>query len=384
MRFRVERERLAEVVSWGTRCASATPDLDRALLRLSAGELAVASFDGESSARATTPVEVSDDAEVSDGAEVSGEAGSQGSALVPAELLVEITKALPEQVIDVELTPGVLWLRCGAGRFGLPTTPVEDYPRLPVLPAPAGTVDAAVFGAAVAQVAVAASREEALPILTSVRVAIDGERITLLASDRYRAARREVTWQPVDPKRSTEVLVPGRALLAAAEAFADVPGALTVTVDEDAFDGGTIGFAAGSRQLTVRLLLGTFPQVGRLFEVAHPVAATVSVAELTEVVERVGLFGDRTSPVLLRLGPGTLTVETRGAHGAQAGEEIEAEFVGEPTTLAFNESYLLDGLRGIGGPNVRLSFLDPLKPVAFRAVDAADSAYVLQPVRVDG
>ncbi|TQS43608.1 DNA polymerase III subunit beta [Cryptosporangium phraense] len=430
MRFWVKRESLAEAVTWGTRCAAThptNPALGGALLELASGELTITSFDGESSARMGVAVETAEDD------------GPDGSALVSARLLVEITKALPDQAIDVELADGVLRLRCGGGRFGLPTMPVEDYPRPPVLSAPTGTVDAALFGTAVAQVAVAASREESLPILTSVRLAVAGGRMSLLASDRYRAARRELAWEPVDPKREGEFLVPARALLDAARAFAQVPETLTVVVDEDVFEGGTIGFTAAGRQLSTRLLEGTFPAVGRLFEVPRPTTATVSVGALTEVVKRVALFADRTTPVSIRLTPippnpsapapptgsagtaaapasagpdaapasagpeatpasvgpgpapgpvgpragGSATVEARGARDAEASEAIEADFTGQDVTLAFNETYLLDGLRSVGSPRVTLSFDDPLKPVMLTpAGEPAGADYVLQPVRV--
>ncbi|MFI5955153.1 DNA polymerase III subunit beta [Cryptosporangium sp. NPDC051539] len=418
MRFWVKRESLAEAVTWGTRCAAvhpARPHLGGALLELAGGELTVTSFDGESSARVVVPVETADagtaDAGTAGAGTAGGESGAAGCALVSARLLVEITKALPDQAIDVELTGGVLRLRCGGGRFGLPTMPVEDYARPPVLSAPTGTVDATLFGAAVAQVAAAASREESLPILTSVRVAVGGDRMSLLASDRYRAARRELTWQPVDPKREGEFLVPARPLLDAARAFAPVPDTLAVVVDEGVFDGGTIGFTAAGRQLTTRLLEGTFPPMGRLFDAPRPTVATMPVAELTEVVKRVALFADRTSPVLLRLAPGSaagsalgsapgsargsaagsvkgsasgsVTVEARGAQDAEASEAIDAEFTGAPVTLAFNEAYLLDGLRAVGASRVTLSFDDPLKPVMLSPAGGAEAAYVLQPVRVD-
>ncbi|GAA0247395.1 DNA polymerase III subunit beta [Cryptosporangium japonicum] len=369
MRFRVKRELLTEAVTWGTRCAVArpvTPALGGALLSLTGGEFTVASLDGESSARITVAVE----------------AGVDGAALVSARLLVEITKALPDQAIDVELTAGVLRLRCGAGRFGLPTMPAEEYPRRPELRSSTGTVDPAVFGAAVAQVAVAASREESLPILTCVRVAVEGSRMTLLASDRYRVSRCELPWQPADPKRTGEYLVAARPLLEAARAFAPIPAELAIVVDDDAFGGGTIGFTAAGRQLTARLFEGTFPPMGRLIDAPRPAAVTASAAELTEVVKRVALFADRLTPVVLRLEPGALTVEARGAQDAEASETIEADYTGRPTTLAFNETYLLDGLRAVGGPAVTLSFDDPHKPVSLSPRGASGSAYVLQPVRV--
>jgi len=74
--------------------------------------------------------------------------------------------------------------------------PVDDYPTLPSAPEPTGTIQGDVFTQAVAQVAIAADRGDTLPILTGVRMEIEGDKITLLATDRYRLAMRELTWKP--------------------------------------------------------------------------------------------------------------------------------------------------------------------------------------------
>jgi DNA polymerase-3 subunit beta len=259
--------------------------------------------------------------------------------------------------------------------------PVEDYPRLPELPPVAGGVDATTFGTAVTQVATAFSREESLPILTGVRVAVEGEKMTLLSSDRYRAAQRELHWQPADPKLEAEFLVPGRALVDAAKAFAHAPGDLELALDQDVLSGGTLGFRSAGRQLTTRLLDGTYPPIERLFGVEHPVDVTVPVATLTEVVKRVALFAERTSPIVVQLDNSGLTVEAHGARDAEASERIEAGYTGEPTTLAFNEAYLLDGLAVLHSADVTISFVAPLKPVALKP-SGGGFAYLLQPVRV--
>lgn len=373
MRFRVRRELLADAVAWGSRNVSprpTAPALAGALLEVSGGSLTISSVDHESSSRASVDVE-------------GDEADGVGRALVSGRLLTEITKALPDQPIDVHLADTGLELRSANGRFKLPTMPVEDYPRLPALPAVVGTIDAARLHAAVGQVAAAVSRDESLPVLTGIRIEIVGAAMTLLASDRYRAARRELRWQPNDPNLKTELLLPGRTLVDAAKAFAHQGGELDLALDQDVLAGGTVGLRAGGRALTARLLDGTYPPIGTLFGVAHPLRAEVCVAALIEVVKRVALFAERTTPILLSLDSDGITVEAHGGQDAEASERVEAGYAGKPVTLAFNEAYLLDGLTAMAGPTVALSYLDPLKPVALKPSDDPDFAYLLQPIRVN-
>ena len=145
--------------------------------------------------------------------------GTTGQALVSGRLLAEITRSLPPHPVDVALDGARLTISCASARFTLPTMPVEDYPRLPDMPATAGTVDGTLFATAVAQAAVAAGRDDTLPMLTGVRVEIVGDKLTLAATDRYRLAVRELEWQPTSDL-DVQVLVPARALADAAKSLA--------------------------------------------------------------------------------------------------------------------------------------------------------------------
>src|SRR5256885_1863271 len=183
MKFRVERDALADAVAWTAKSLPSRPSvpvLAGVLLRVSAGKLTVSGFDYEVSSQVST--EVQSDAD--------------GAALVSGRLLAEITKALPAKPVEVAAVGSHLELVCGSARFTLPTMPVEDYPTLPEMPSTAGTVEAAEFAGAVAQVAVAAGRDDTLPLLTGVRMELEGSTMTLLATDRYRLAIKELEWRP--------------------------------------------------------------------------------------------------------------------------------------------------------------------------------------------
>ena len=149
---------------------------------------------------------------------------------------------------------------CGSGRFTLPTMPVEDYPPLPAMPEVAGTVDGASSSPqAVAQVAVAAGRDDTLPMLTGIRVEIDGARLTLAATDRYRLAVRELAWRaggrrrcpPRCSSRPARWPRPPRRSAGAGQVELALSGAAT----------GMIGFAGGGRRTTTRLLDARVPAV---------------------------------------------------------------------------------------------------------------------------
>ncbi|MGW5670587.1 DNA polymerase III subunit beta [Micromonospora sp. NPDC003776] len=375
MKFRVERDALAEAVAWTAKSLPnrpSVPVLAGVMLRVTDGNLQVSGFDYEVSSQVT--VEVQGDAD--------------GAALVSGRLLAEITKALPAKPVDIAAVGSHLELVCGSARFTLPTMPVEDYPALPEMPESAGTVDAAAFAAAVAQVAVAAGRDETLPMMTGVRIELSGSTMAMLATDRYRLALREMEWNPDDPEISLNALVPARTLHDTAKALGPLGGQVTMALSQGAAGEGMIGFSGGTRRTTSRLLDGAnYPPVRSLFPATHNAEARVPVATLIEVVKRVALVAERTTPVLLSFSADGLVVEAGGTEEARASEAMEATFSGDPLTIGFNPQYLIDGLANLGAQYALLSFVDAFKPAVISPAGEDGEVipgyrYLIMPIRV--
>ena len=237
---------------------------------------------------------------------------------------------------------------CGAARFTLPTMPVEDYPRLPSMPTTAGTVDSATFATAVSQVAVAAGRDDTLPMLTGVRLEIDGPRITLAATDRYRLAVRELDWTPENPSAEpAQVLVPARTLSDAAKSLSH-SSTMTLALSAGGAGEGIIGFAGSTNgrasRATTRLLDATFPAYRSLLPNEWSSTAEITVAPLVEAVRRVALVADRNTPVRLEFSPTGCrcrpAATTRDARRRTSRSASTASAI----TTAFNPQFLLDGL----------------------------------------
>jgi len=376
MKFRVERDALADAVAWTAKSLPSRPSvpvLAGVLLRVSDNRLQVSGFDYEVSSQVTVEVQ----------------ADADGAALVSGRLLAEITKSLRALPIDVAAVGSHVELTCGSARFTLPTMPVEDYPALPDMPATAGTVDAAAFASAVGQVAIAAGRDDTLPVLTGVRLELSGTTLTMLATDRYRLAIRDLACRPHDPESNFAALVPARTLNDTAKTLGPLGGTVTVALSRGGIGEGMIGFAAGTRRTTSRLLDGEFPKVRALLPDTHNAQARVPVSALNEVVKRVALVAERATPVRLSFGDDGLVVEAGGTEDARASEAMDCEYTGEPMTIAFNHQYLLDGLAALDGPVAVLSFTDPKKPaiIAPAGEDGQVSSsyrYLIMPVRIGG
>jgi DNA polymerase-3 subunit beta len=374
MKFRVERDALADAVAWTAKSLPSRPSvpvLAGVMLRVSDGRLTVSGFDYEVSSQVSTEVQ----------------ADADGAALVSGRLLAEITKALPAKPVDVAAVGSHLELVCGSARFTLPTMPVEDYPTLPEMPGTAGTVEAGVFAAAVSQVALAAGRDDTLPLLTGVRIELEGSTMTLLATDRYRLAIKELQWRPDTPEASLQALVPAKTLADTAKTLGPLGGDVTVALSRGGVGEGMIGFVGGTRRTTSRLLDGDFPKVRNLLPDHHNAQARVQVSALVEVVRRVALVAERTTPVRLSFSEDGLVVEAGGTEDARASEAMECGYEGEPMQVAFNPGYLLDGLAALDGPVAVLSLTEPRKPAVLSAAGEdgeiiSGYRYLIMPIRI--
>ncbi len=387
LRFRLVREDFADAVAWVARSLPsrpAVPVLAGVLITGTDAGLTIAGFDYDVSAEVTVPAEIA----------------SNGTVLVSGRLLSEITRALPAKPVDVSVDGNRVLLTCGSAKFSLPAMPVEDYPALPSLPEETGLVAAEVFTEAVSQVAVAAGRDDTLPMLTGIRVEISGDTIVLAATDRFRLAVRELTWSTSSPGVQAAVLVPARTLAEAAKAVtsgSDVHLALGsgATVGEERL----LGIRSAGKRSTTRLLDAEFPKFRQLLPAEHTALATVGITELTDAIKRVALVADRGAQVRMEFTEGMLHLSA-GADGVgMAEEDLQIEFVGEPLTIAFNPTYLTDGLGSLHAERVTFGFTTASKPAVLRPADDGpldaggagpfpavdtDYVYLLMPVRLPG
>ncbi len=376
VKIRVERDVLAEAVAWAARSLPARPPapvLAGLLLKAEEGQLSLSGFDYEVSARVSVEAEVDE----------------EGTVLVSGRLLADICRALPNRPVEIS-TDGVrATVVCGSSRFTLHTLPVEEYPTLPQMPNATGTVPGEVFASAAAQVAIAAGRDDTLPVLTGVRIEIEGDTVTLASTDRYRFAVREFLWKPENPEASAVALVPAKTLLDTAKALTSGDSVILALSGSGSGE-GLIGFEGAGRRTTTRLLEGDLPKYRTLFPTEFNSVAVIETAPFVEAVKRVALVAERNTPVRLSFEQGVLILEAGSSDDAQAVERVDAHLEGDDISIAFNPTFLLDGLSAIDSPVAQLSFTTSTKPALLSgkpAVDAeADEAYkyLIMPVRLSG
>jgi DNA polymerase-3 subunit beta len=378
VRFHVNRDVFSEAVSFVVKLLpqrNPQPILAGVLIEASDAGLSLAAFDYEASARTTIEATVDD----------------AGTILVHGRLLSEIASRLPNAPIQVEVDEdGGIVLSCGSARFTLASMPVQEYPAIPEVTGDSGLVPAEDFATAIAQVAFAASRDDVTPVLTGVQLEVSGTALSLVATDRYRVALREIPWDggAAASDESTAALVPARTLTEVGKTFShsgDISIAFSGSGDRE-----IIAFTAGNKTVTSLLIKGNFPPVRRLFPEATEHHAVVNTAELAEAVRRVSLVLDRSAPLRFTFTTDSVSMDASGTEQARASESVDANLVGEDVTLGLNPQYLLESLGAVKSEFVRITFTssdnaNKLSPVLITPQTSVDRAgadsfkYLLQP-----
>ncbi|HYP73116.1 MAG TPA: DNA polymerase III subunit beta, partial [Microbacterium sp.] len=309
MKFHVNRDVFSEAVSFVVKLLpqrNPQPILAGVLIEASEEGLSLAAFDYEASARTTIEATVDE----------------PGTILVHGRLLSEIASRLPNAPIQIAVgeDDGIV-LTCGSARFTLASMPVQEYPAIPEVSGESGLVPAEEFATAIAQVAFAASRDDVTPVLTGVQLEVSGTTLSLVATDRYRVALRDVSWDEgslgsaAAGDDSTTALVPARTLTEVGKTFAH-SGDIQVSFSGSG-DREIIAFTSGNKTVTSLLIKGNFPPVRRLFPEQTDHYAVVNTAELAEAVRRVSLVLDRSAPLRFTFSEDGVSMDASGTEQAR-------------------------------------------------------------------
>jgi len=372
MKFEVERDLLVDAVNWVSRSLSNRP-ISTALLGIiieADKNLTFTASDLESSSKT----------------EITGAISQPGKVLVPGRLLVEISRSLPNKPISFTLDGTRVNVVSGKSKFTLPILPLNEYPNLPSIPNSTGNIPSNVFAKAINQVAIAAGKDDSLPTLTGVFIEIENNQIILAATDRYRLAVKKLAWKSKDSNFKTHTLLRARTLSEAAK-FLEVGDELTIALNEETSNEKLIGFTLPKKTLISRVLDGSFPPFQHLLPNTFTAEATVEISVFLDAVRRVALVTDKTVPLRLNFTNNSIQLEAGTGDEAQASESIDINYKGEAINIAFNPTYLTDGLNALGTKFAHIGFTGANKPAILTGIEKPDTTstenykYLLMPMR---
>ena len=363
MKVTVSRDELVQKLAVVSRAVSTRTTvlvLGGILMRAENGELHLAATDMELSLRTSLD------------AQVDGE----GAVVVPGRLLVDLSRLLPDEDVQIEhrAEEGVVRIECGSASYRLHTYNVEDFPRLPDADAlGAFAVDKDALLDTVSRVSRSASRDESRPVLTGILARFEGGKLVMAATDSYRLSVKETPFEGDAPE--LEAIIPARALTEVSR-VAQVAETLELGVHEN-----QVVFVADGVTLTTRRIEGQFPNFRQLIPETFEHTVTLPRGEVLDVVKRVSVMAQRNSPIRLRFSEGELVVTAQTQDVGEARESLPAGFSGDTLEIGFNAEYLRDGFDSVSGDEVQIKLISPLRPAVIEG-ESDDFTYLVMPIRL--
>lgn len=302
-------------------------------------------------------------------------AHTDGTVLVPGRLLAETLRALDDEQVHVAVEGSRLAVRSSRARFALPLLDADIHPGVAAPPPLAGTADAALVLPAMTAVAGAASRDDALPLFSGVRIRGHGDALRLIATDRYRLAVAELPWPGIGAVDAVDVLVPAGFVT---EVVRQASGAAEIALHADT---DRVAFAWADRVVSTALLATPFPDEERYLDRPSDATVVVSPVDLAAAVHRVGLYADGRGAVGIELGDGEVRVRSDSSELGEAEESVKANVNGR-LSQTYRSRYLLDALRAFGGDQVRLDIQSGMKSTVLSAerTNGAMLRYLVMPI----
>ena len=365
MKFKSERDMLVEALTLSSRVVSTrlVGATSGVLLSLTGNELVITGTDLDITIRTTIDV-------------IGLESGS---VVIPARLIVDAVRSLEAGAVTIDGNDEVVEVSLGRAKFSLRTFPAMDYPKLPPVTGKLVTIPALDLIQGINQVVRAAATDDARPLLTGVLLTTDNEALRLIATDSYRLAVRDVPGVSSFGD-SHDLLVPARALQelqrAASSLTQDAEIGVTLTDAE-------ISFVVGKTNISSRLIEGNYPSVLQLIPASYPSQLRVAKDTLLTSLRRAKLLAkDSTSSVRLSVKDRMVEIRTQSQDAGGVEDNVDADYVGEDLTIAFNPNFLIDGIEAVMGDEVVLEMSDSVRPAMVHGVDDLRFRYLLMPVRV--
>jgi len=368
LKLTTKREDLVSKLSIVSRAVStraATQALSGILLNAEDGRVTLAATDLDLGLETTL------DAEVSDG----------GTVLLPGRLFAEVARSLADPMVEIESREAEhdVEIRSGGSSFHLRTLPAEDFPKLPQ-PQEEGVlrIPAAALEESIELVARAASRDDMRPVLTGVFVATGDKEMTMVATDSYRLAVKRTELE-ADLGGELEANIPARALRELGRVLSsEGAGEASISLLPN-----QAVFVAGSILLSTRLIDGQFPNFRQLLPESYDHDVRLPRSDFLDVVRRVSQLAQRNAPLRLSFRSGELTVAAETPDVGDARETMPAAFEGEELEIGFNPEFLREGIESVGGDEVLVRLISPLRPGLLEPVEGEDFRYLVMPIRLN-
>ena len=307
--------------------------------------------------------------------EIEVEGGDKGAIAVPAKLLLDTLRGLPEQPITFNVDEETFGTEIVSdnGRYKLSGENPIDFPKTPTVNR-GQTVDfsSSALGTAIANTIFATSTDDLRPAMTGVFVQIGTENATFVATDGHRLVRYRRT--DIQSSADTSMIIQRKALnlLKSCLPSDDVPLKAEFTAS-NAF------FSFNNIRMICRLIDERFPDYENALPTNNPNTLTINRMEILNSLRRISIYSNRTThQVRLKMAPGTLSISAEDLdYSNEANEKLMCEFNGDPMEIGFNAKFLIEILSNLVCKNITFELSAPNRAGLIIPVEQEDNEDIL-------
>jgi DNA polymerase-3 subunit beta len=319
---------------------------------------------------------------------IGGQIEEEGAITVPARLLGDFVNSLPQEKIQLSLSPRSKQVKlvCARNEATIGGLDADDFPPIPAVE-DGGTleIDPKMLREAITQVVFSAATDDSRPVLTGIDLVVEGDQLTFAAADGFRLAVRHLQLKKKVAERQ-EVIVPAKALAELNRLLQEQEEPVKMTFNANKTQ---VLFALKDVELVAQLIQGTFPDYSRLIPKEWGSRAVVEVRDFLQETKIASIFA-RDGSGIVRITfqggedatPGRMTIAARAEEIGDNSGELDAQVEGEPAKIAFNGRYLQDVLQVLDGGRVALETTGPSQPGVIRPLDNDTYVHVVMPMFV--
>ncbi len=306
---------------------------------------------------------------------IGSKVSSEGSITVPARLMQDFVSSLPSGVIELDLDDNKLHIKAEKYTSTINGISAEDYPVMPAITdGQSWKISGSLLKQSLQQVVVAASGDEARPVLTGVYWHTFEDKLYIVATDSYRLAEKAV--QPI--KIPVNLLIPATALQDVLRILGDYDEEVVITHDDQ-----QVLFQVGDVELVTRLIEGKYPDYRKLIPQKFASEATLKKSELQNITKVSSLFArESAGSVTINLDAAEQSVSIRSI-ASQIGENVAtaSATITQDGAITLNSRYILDALHVFGGESIRVAFNGKLEPCVLSDPKNKDYTHVIMPLK---
>lgn len=306
---------------------------------------------------------------------IGAKVSEEGAITVPARLMQDFISSLPAGVIDLKLDDYKLNIVTEQYQSVINGVAADEFPVMPAITkGKSWSVPASELKKSLQQVVIAASTDEARPVLTGVYLHTTEGKLYMAATDSYRLAEKELS----KVKDEVDLLVPVSAMQDLLRIVTDSEDDVEVTSDEQ-----QVLFRVGDVELVARLIEGKYPDYRKLIPQKFETTATLKRADLLNATKISSLFArESAGSITLNVDEGDQELSIRSV-ASQLGENTAkaAAKVTGGGSITLNSRYLLDALHALSGEEVNFCFNGKLEPSILRDPANSDYTHIIMPLK---